>query len=555
MKQILHHANNIHISSVLFSLVLIYIFIIIGLSIVPVLQGPFFNFGSPFFAANYKINSNWALISYTFCAVISQILSVILEELSLLEKKYDDDNRIPQKELAIIIIKTIRDWQVLVFRFIIIRSQISIIFFVVLIDISLYCYFIKRDIFIKKTLKKKDAYVKIQIEEIEDIEQIEQTKEIEEEEEKEEEEEEEEKEEEEEEEKGNEKKKKREKGNFTVFKDFLLDSPNVDSILFFNIRSAVYICTLGEMALLFIVYVTTDTINSEYFSFETPIYIIGHKVSSPSVIWIIFFCIFADQLGFGFFKKIVDNWIIYYLKNPKAKISECSLTKSQQTFIHVVRRITHWVRYIFVVYFLTTRFYFVFPYTIGNLVCELLTKAYDLNSKDVLQKSKMVLFATIYLSTEVIVISLIFYLSNLFETSYFEWPQNISIFNNNIIYNSQIAFLFIYAALSQIPSTLFVDVIYPDFYNWLYNNGSDICVLEYSDEIKVIILTLCRLENWARFIIMFQFVLSNFYFVLVIACVDISIGCGITDIYVKYKFNKKSMEIFNEKLNFLMNNK
>ena len=118
------------------------------------------------------------------------------------------------------------------------------------------------------------------------------------------------------------------------------------------------------------------------------------------------------------------------------------------------------------------------------------------------------------------------------QSGYFAWPQRATIFDNTLVHTNQIAVLFVLLALSRLSATFHSDIIVPDYTNWMYAESR---FLDYSHRTHMLVLVLSRLDSLLRYLLLIQFVLSNVFFVIISAAVDIPVGLVIVNRYLVHK--------------------
>lgn len=469
-----------------------YLFVVIGSAIVPIFEGGFFAFGRPFTISDQDFESVAVLLTYILLAMVDQVVTVISEEISNVSSFYPKNTNVSRETLHIVI-GIVVYWQKLVFKYIVIRSQFAIILAVVVVDLT--ATFMFKDYVIRRRMNMKDGPFSFRLIPVGDTATIE------------------------------------------------------ESAHYQDIRNKFLVLEVVNMLLLGLVYILTGTTDTLYFSTNLPVDLVGHYTDNGAVVCIVALVVFFDQMVYGLLKRVVDDWFDTHVKHPDTELTDSSLNTTEIMFIHKVKHILYWSRLIFSLSFLTTRYYFVIPYTFGDVASGLF-KYYNFTVKTIDAKEEestanarkkmqadVLVLGTIFMTTELIIIGMIMIIPNFLDSRYFEWPEYIEIFRNTISGEHAIILIMIYAGLFQIGSTLVNEIVIPDFYNWMYGKSSESFVCCYGLRGKLFIIMLVRFDSWFRFLIVVQLVLSNLFFVIIVGTVDVIVSLVIMYHYVSLKYH------------------
>jgi hypothetical protein len=217
------------------------------------------------------------------------------------------------------------------------------------------------------------------------------------------------------------------------------------------------------------------------------------------------------------------------------------------------RRLIYYFRIIFVLTFVTTQYFFVIIYIAADVLATVASSldifpsiiglsAGGLENKELrtkLEKRRRITVYSIMQIVETIVLVVVLVVPKWLDDSYFSWVRKIEILDVVITNMHVIIILLIYVGIERIGATLYTDVVLPDFTNWLYNNGH---AMSYAPHTSLFILLVTRADNWFRFTLQIQFVLSNVFFVIVAGVVDFIMGVIISEVHLHYKWNTKNIK-------------
>lgn len=476
--QIIHIFPRIHEHVAYYNLIMMMFFIVVGGSIIDVLHGDFFNFGPPFTVSTFKITSDVSWLLFTAFAVIDQTVFVIVEELDLrtapLHSKHSLFRCMLLKSINIVMF-----WQRLTFKYVVMRSQLSIIIPVIFVDLLVYC------IAKEQAIWARDARI--------------------------------------------------------------LDK-SAKSLE--NIHYFMTIAQLAELPMFIIVYITTGMATSEFFSTQAPVVLAGHTVMSNGVIALISVVIFIDQVGYGFVRALTERWTTTHLQNPDIPLAEMHMSRFELYFVCIFKRVLYWIRLMFSITFLTTRYFFGLIYTVGDIISALIMHCYV--TEFTRNTSRLIVLGTVFMLTEMVIVIEVLTVATRMSSTYFTWPDELLLFDNTVTGYTSIVTLLIIASFAQIGATLSTDVIAVDFSNWMYGVTKSQILDVYAPKKKLFILMLTRLDSWFRLTLILQFVLSTFFFVLFIGAVDITVGVLIMNKYIKHKINDVEEAEFTQLLSRLL---
>jgi hypothetical protein len=145
-------------------------------------------------------------------------------------------------------------------------------------------------------------------------------------------------------------------------------------------------------------------------------------------------------------------------------------------------------------------------------------------------------------TVETLLIMVAIIVSHWFTESYFEWSHHIIIFDTHITVAPQIKLLLAYVAFNRVSATMMNNVVLPDFNNWMYTSvdefdGKDLSKI-YGRWRILWILVVMRAFNWFSFVVQIQFILSNYSFVVIAAAVDVPLSMIVNERHIRYKKHK-----------------
>jgi hypothetical protein len=208
-----------------------------------------------------------------------------------------------------------------------------------------------------------------------------------------------------------------------------------------------------------------------------------------------------------------------------------------------------WLRIFFVLMFVVAQFFFVLVYMFADLVATLITthnalvtrievdaapepKKAEKREAAQVRAHHWIVNLSITQALETLAVLLVLFLPGLLASSYFQWIREVVVFDNTIKGESMVIMLLTYVGLYRAGATLYNDVITPDFTNWIY---ADAPHLGYSAERNLFILVITRVDFWFRYLLLIQFALSNVYFIIVSAAVDIPLSLVVMARYMRHK--------------------
>jgi len=284
-------------------------------------------------------------------------------------------------------------------------------------------------------------------------------------------------------------------------------------------------------------YIFTDTISSEYFSWNMPVTLIGTVVTNKYTVWGVAALIFVDQCIYGTLYRMVSAWITRDVKSPDACMIKCVLEPKTAVSVFFVVRIVRWARFVFSISFLTTRYYFILPYALGDIASVFLHSLYEQwldasEKKCYKRKYWAILIASCMMVVEIVAIGSYLFAVNAFSSEYFDWPDAISIFGNVITERNQFATLFVFICLYQFGVTITEEIINVDMENWLYHGYNDNFIEGSDSTTRFWVVVANRLNVLAQTLIRVQFSVSSVYFIFFKAAIDIITSTLIFNKYV-----------------------
>jgi hypothetical protein len=340
-----------------------------------------------------------------------------------------------------------------------------------------------------------------------------------------------------------------------------------------TILSVLTLFQIIEIPCFFVVYMFAGMFaDGLYFEVGPPLVVFSSTtITSEVVYWLVMILSFMDMFLSCAVRNNIEAWSSGTLQNSDKGHGELGMAPWEARLVSAARMIMYYVRVMFVYSFLTTQYFFVLVYIISDVTATLI---YDHNSerhaarRTLLKKlraakspeegrrvdreseedhdsTKLILLA-IAQTVETMLIMVVIIVSHWFVENYFEWGSHIVVFDVHITSPPQIKLLMAYVAFDRISATLYNNVILPDFHNWLYTpadeyDGKDMSKL-YGRWHILGILTVMRLNNWFRFVVQIQFILSNYSFVVLAAAVDVPLSMIINERHIRYKHHKGQID-------------
>lgn len=328
-----------------------------------------------------------------------------------------------------------------------------------------------------------------------------------------------------------------------------------------------------EIPCFFLVYMFAGLFDAGlYFEIGPPLVVFSSStITSEVVYWLVMILSFLDMFLSCAVRNNIEAWSSTTLQNSDKGHEELGMAPWEARLVSAARMVMYYIRVMFVYSFLTTQYFFVIVYIIADICATLI---YDYRSekhaarKELLRKmragresgeegldrrcdedhdsTKIILLAMAQ-TIETLLIMVVIIVSHWFAENYFEWGSHIVIFGVHITSPPQIKLLMAYVAFDRVSATLYNNVILPDFNNWMYTphaeyDGKDIGKL-YSRWRIMGILAAMRLNNWFRFVIQIQFILSNYSFVVIAAAVDVPLSFIVNERHIRYKHHKGQIDL------------
>jgi hypothetical protein len=309
----------------------------------------------------------------------------------------------------------------------------------------------------------------------------------------------------------------------------------------------------------FVIFQITGLTTSPYFVVGPKLLIFSTVIENPAEYAFIVVIAFVDQLIASFVRNIIDDWHTSYLQNTERTHDEMILSRSEGVCIFMLKRFMAWLRILFVLFFLVSQFLFVIVYALADVLATVITTHRSLTAPDGAPsgaaaaentRTHIIVLAVVQ-AGETLLLLLTLILTGLVDTTYFSWIHHAVIFGNDISGESVIVLLLVYIGIERVGATLYNDIILPDYTNWIYGAspapgpdpqpGAPIPELRrggYSHLTNLLILSVTRVDFWFRFLMLIQFVLSNVFFVIPAAAVDIVLGAIVLFRHVRVKDKK-----------------
>lgn len=460
----LHVSNNIHYFTAWLHVALMYVFTVISLSMVPIFEGPYFDFGAPVNVMGLVINDNYTIVGVIVFFLFDSMVGAIFDEVVLLTSEYTKGNL----KLLVKCIGVIAWYMRYAIRVVFMRVQISFTLAIVLSHLVWYA--------LGKTVAIRHRY------------------------------------------------------------EGCRKSP-------FMRQALLIVCLFQvlEFPMYLAVYMFTGIFDqTTYFGIGVPLSVFDSQIASIAVFIVIILLSFGDCFLTSVVRNELEPWQNECLLNSNADEDALCMHTMEARLVAVTRRVIYYFRIIFVLTFITTQYFFVFVYIAADLAATIITST-DKKHETALEKferRKRIVIYSIMQILETAVLVIVLVVPNWFDDTYFSWIRKIEILDVNIVSMNQIAFLLVYVGIERIGATLYTDVVLPDFYNWLYNNGTD---PGYEPHTSLFILVVTLADNWFRLTLQIQFILSSVYFVIVAGVIDILMGIIINERHLKFKWGKQKI--------------
>jgi len=342
-----------------------------------------------------------------------------------------------------------------------------------------------------------------------------------------------------------------------------------------------------EIPCFFVVYMFAGLFDAGlYFEIGPPLVVFSSSVIGSKVVyWLIILLSFFDMFLSCAVRNNIESWSSGTLQNSDKGHEELGMPVWEARLVSASRMVMYYIRVMFVYSFLTTQYFFIIVYIIADMLA---TVIYDyrceernrrLEKKRTAMKleserqeeegttrdrllhlqemtrrrdaesdhdSTKIILLAMFQTMETILLMVVILISHWFSEKYFEWGSHIVIFDVHITSQPQIKLLMAYVAFDRISATLYNNVILPDFNNWLYTPASEYdgknLSKVYSRWRMLAILTVMRINNWFRFVIQIQFILSNYAFVVIAAAVDVPLSMIVNERHIRYKHHKGQVD-------------
>jgi hypothetical protein len=315
----------------------------------------------------------------------------------------------------------------------------------------------------------------------------------------------------------------------------------------------------------FVIFQITGLTTSPYFVVGPKLLIFSTLIENPAEYAFIVVIAFVDQLIASFVRNIIDDWHTSYLQNTERTHDEMILSRTEGVCIFILKRVMAWLRILFVLFFLVSQFLFVVIYMLADVLATVITTHRSLTGPaasaaggpgdralvEAENTRTHIIVLAVVQAAETLLLLLTLILTGLVDTTYFSWIHHAIIFGNDISGQSVIVLLLVYIGIERVGATLYNDIILPDYTNWIYGAspapgpdpqpGAPIPELRrggYSHLTNLLILSVTRVDFWFRFLMLIQFVLSNVFFVIPAAAVDIVLGAIVLFRHVRVKDKK-----------------
>ena len=335
----------------------------------------------------------------------------------------------------------------------------------------------------------------------------------------------------------------------------------MDARSFESVLAVVTFAQIVAIPCFFVVFQVTGLTMSPYFVVGPKLLIFSTIIDNPAEYAFIVVIAFVDQLIASFVRNIIDDWHTSYLQNTERTHDEMILSRSEGVCIFMLKRFMAWLRILFVLFFLVSQFLFVVIYTLADVVATVITthraltattKAGGAGDRAAGEQARTdIIVLAVVQAAETLLLLLTLVLTNLVDTAYFSWIREAVIFGNVISGQSIIVLLLVYIGIERVGATLYNDIILPDYTNWIYGASpapgpdpqpgapaANVRRGGYSHLTNLVILSVTRIDYWFRFLMLIQFVLSNVYFVIPAAVVDIILGAIVLFRHVRVKDKK-----------------
>jgi hypothetical protein len=285
-----------------------------------------------------------------------------------------------------------------------------------------------------------------------------------------------------------------------------------------------------ELPCFMVIFLVTGIFQTNYFVIGPDLIIFSQVVTSLPAYVIIAIISFADQFLASYVRNVIDDWHVTVLQNASKGHDDDVLTRAEAICIFVVKRLIMWLRVIFVVNFMLSQFFFVIIYAVADLAATLVVAA-----TSSARSKQTIILIMVAQAAETLILLIVLIIPRFIDITYFRWLREATIFGNVISGQNLIALLLTYVGFERIGATLYNDVVVPDYTNWLYGGAKH---MGYSFYVNIMVLGVTRFDYWIRFLMLIQFVLSNVYFVVISAGVDIIVGSIVIARHIKYKDKK-----------------
>lgn len=316
---------------------------------------------------------------------------------------------------------------------------------------------------------------------------------------------------------------------------------------------------LCEFTLFVVVFLVVGYFDSPYFEFHTPFVVFGHVFDSTVTLWMFVIFAFVDTLISTMYNFVTGAYVVSILLNPSCL--DIQDTKSGATFIYISKKVIGWVRVIFMLNFILSKFVLLLAMFVADMIVsvfffhrQLLRKSNALfvdagGNIDINKPRNLLGYMPIsrYYLTVVSLIELFIVLAvtipvlEMYNYPYFAWPPPLVVFDTVVVSGGVCAYLIVYTIIARVIDTLSSDITYPYIANVI--GGCDPNGVHYDPAELVFVCLMYDSTNWLKRIVAFNFIYSNISLVLFQAIADIAVSWIILDRNLKYK--KKMLELKN----------
>ena len=310
-----------------------------------------------------------------------------------------------------------------------------------------------------------------------------------------------------------------------------------------------------ELVLFVLVFYFIGYFDTPYFLFVGPFYLFGKTFQSTKKLWGFFVFVLIDAVFSTLHNAIAGPYILSFLLNNSSL--HIQGTKGRAMFIYIGKKVIGWIRVIFMLNFILSKFPFLLATFISDFCVtwfmfhrSLMAKKNKEHEKETKEEFKredtysIVNYAAYkplspYYMTWVAIAWMVFVVIfsmaqlRIYKYPYFNWPPPLTVFETVITKGIICGFIIGYTIVDRAINTLASEIALPYIANVI--TGCDPEGLEYNPGELFAISFMYDATNWLRRMVAYNFVFSNISLVVFQGFTDVVVSWMIIVPYLRYK--------------------